>query len=137
MSNLGVGKEIVSHCNKCKLALSHIIVVMKDEKTPHKVQCNTCKSTHNFKDPTAKTIKKITVGRKKKRKVTVANSELWAKALEESPNSPRTYSPKTTFEKGDIVDHPTFGQGIVEKCFDKNKIEVMFKNDIKILVHNI
>ena len=137
MSELGVGKDIISHCNKCKLALAHTIVTMKDEKTPHKVECNTCKGTHNFKDPTAKTIKKVTAGRKKTTRKTVPNSEVWKKALEESPKSPQSYSPKTVFEKGDVIDHPKFGQGIIERCFDKNKIEVLFQNDIKILVHNI
>lgn len=137
MSELGVGKDVLSHCNKCKLVLGHVIVTMKDEKNPHKVQCNTCKGTHNFKDPTAKTVKKVTAGRKRTVKKTVPNSELWAKAIEESPNSPQTYSPKSCFEKGDIIDHPKFGQGIIERSFDKNKIEVMFQHDIKVLMHNL
>ena len=53
MAELSVGKEVLSHCSKCKLILAHIIVTMKDTKTPDKVQCKTCKATHAFKDPGA------------------------------------------------------------------------------------
>ena len=50
MSNLTAGKDVIAYCNKCKLRLSHVIVVMKDENTPGKVTCKTCGDTHAFKE---------------------------------------------------------------------------------------
>ncbi len=134
MSELSVGKDCISFCKKCDLALAHIIVVMKDDKTPKRVQCNTCKATHVYNDPNDTKVKKVT---KRKTKPKVINSEVWQKALSKSENSPVSYSPKGSFALGDVLEHPTFGKGIVERCMDRNKIEVLFQNDIKILVHNI
>ncbi|MFW5887898.1 MAG: hypothetical protein ACOCUH_03765, partial [Bacteriovoracia bacterium] len=57
-SNLNAGKDVLSYCNKCKLALAHIIISMKDDKNIHKVQCKTCNSTHAYKDPSAAMTKK-------------------------------------------------------------------------------
>jgi len=39
------------------------------------------------------------------------------------------------FNEGDIIDHVKFGPGIVEKVVD-DKIEVIFRHEIKTLVHN-
>ena len=135
MSQIGAGKDILSYCNKCKLALSHVIVVMKDELTPGKVQCNTCRNVHQFKDPS--TVKKKTTRKKSTRKAAVPISEIWSKQMSENKNKSIKYTPQTTFAKGDILDHPSFGPGIVEKNIDSNKIEVLFENSIKMLVHNL
>lgn len=52
MSQLTVGKDVLSYCGKCKLNLGHTIVAMKDSKHIAKVKCNTCLTIHAFKDPT-------------------------------------------------------------------------------------
>ena len=39
------------------------------------------------------------------------------------------------FHEGDIIDHTKFGPGIVEKVVD-DKIEVIFRHEIKTLVRN-
>jgi hypothetical protein len=48
----------------------------------------------------------------------------------------KDYSIRGSFTSGDIIDHPTFGQGIVERLIDNNKIEVLFKDDFRTLIHN-
>ena len=58
-------------------------------------------------------------------------SEIVARGDEQEPTSPRT-----KFEVDQVLAHPTFGDGVVEKNIDGNKIEVIFKGQIKILVHN-
>ena len=69
MSTLSAGKDVLAYCNKCKLKLAHIIVVMNDPTTPGKVTCKTCRSTHAFKESAARrktTISKLTKKQKKK-----------------------------------------------------------------------
>ena len=137
MSKLGVGKEIVTNCSKCKLELAHIIVAMRDELTPYKVQCKTCKSTHAFKAPKAA---KTTTRKKTTRKPRVSAAEkiqnLWDTAMAKQTEPASKYSIKTKFEIGEILEHPKFGAGVVEKHIDNNKIEVVFQTDIKVLIHN-
>ena len=144
MAELSVGKEVLSNCSKCKLILAHIIVTMKDTKTADKVQCKTCKATHSFKDPSAKKTKtsvdKVIKSAKAKsrsggRKSTETVAELWNKAIGKNSTDSKTYTIKGSFITGDIIDHPTFGQGVVEKLIDNNKIEVLFQDDYRTLMH--
>ena len=139
MSAIGVGKEILSNCSKCKLILAHIIVTMKSATEPDKVQCKTCKSTQSFKDPSAKK-KKTSVARviksaRSSKKSTETVGELWTKALNKSTTENKDYSIKGSFQTGDVINHPTFGQGVVEKLIDNNKIEVLFQDDYRTLMH--
>lgn len=144
MAELSVGKEVLSHCSKCKLTLAHIIVTMKDSKTPDKVQCKTCKATHSFKDPSATkaktSVNKVIKSAKAKsrtgsRRSTETVAELWTKAISKSTMETKSYTIRGSFITGDIIDHPTFGQGVVEKLIDDNKIEVLFQDDYRTLMH--
>lgn len=140
MSAIGVGKEILSHCSKCKLILAHIIVTMKSATEPDKVMCKTCKSTQSFKDPAAKkkktsVAKVIKTARSGGRKTTETVGELWTKALTKATADNKEYSIRGSFQTGDVIDHPTFGQGVVEKLIDDNKIEVLFQDDYRTLMH--
>ena len=57
-------------------------------------------------------------------------------AINKSSAKSQAYSPRTQFSVGDIIDHVKFGPGIVERTIDNNKIEVIFRHDIKVLIHN-
>ncbi len=138
---IGVGKEILSNCSKCKLILAHIIVTMKSLTSPDKVMCKTCKSTQSFKDPSAKK-KKTSVAKVIKtarsssgKKSTETVGEMWTKALNKASQEFKDYTIKGSFQMGDVINHPTFGQGIVEKLIDDNKIEVLFQDDFRTLMH--
>ena len=139
MSAIGVGKEVLSNCSKCKLILAHIIVTMKSADTPDKVMCKTCKTTQSFKDPGAKkkktSIDKVVKNAKAARGMkTESVAELWNKAMTRGTQS-KEYSIRGSFQMGDVIDHPTFGQGVVEKLIDDNKIEVLFQDDYRTLMH--
>lgn len=140
MSAIGVGKEILSNCSKCKLILAHIIVTMKSATEPDKVMCKTCKSTQSFKDPSAKkkktsVAKVIKTARSGGKKSTETVGELWTKALNKSTAGFKDYTIRGSFQTGDVINHPTFGQGVVEKLIDDNKIEVLFQDDYRTLMH--
>ena len=134
MSNLSAGKDVIGYCNKCKLRLAHVIVVMKDELTPGKVTCKTCNATHAFKDQPTTRKKSVTSSLKAKKADAVLNR--WEEAVNQSSETPIKYSPRTKFEVDQVLSHPNFGDGVVEKNIDNNKIEVIFKGQIKVLIHN-
>lgn len=129
---IGVGKEILSYCNKCSLALAHIIETMKTETTPDKVQCKTCKASHKYKSPTAP--KKKAVRKTRASSKQAANLDLWIQKVEKSKQEFKDYSPRGQFDIGDVLDHKTFGPGLVERRIDGNKIEVLFREGMKILM---
>jgi hypothetical protein len=138
MSKYSAGKEVISYCGKCKLALAHIIVSMKDENTLGKVTCKTCNATHMYKDPATKTkkvrAKKPATGRTRAKSVPV--NELWTDAIKKASGKAKDYSIRETFEANDMIDHKKFGPGIVQALVD-GKIEVLFQHEIKTLVHGI
>ncbi|GAB4014220.1 MAG: hypothetical protein Fur0010_12120 [Bdellovibrio sp.] len=142
MQQLGVGKEVLSHCNKCKMTLAHLIVSMKSEQTIGKVECKTCKATHAYKDPSSVSASKTKSGKKSGSSTKTARaagesiSDIWMKALSKTDHKSQNYSPKTCFHVDDIIDHPKFGPGIVERVIDNDKIQVIFRHEVKTLIHN-
>ncbi|MCO4792718.1 MAG: hypothetical protein KC493_03340 [Bacteriovoracaceae bacterium] len=138
MSALGVGKEVLSYCNKCKLTLAHIIVTMKDDANIGKVECKTCNGKHNYKDPSTVGAKKVKAkGATKQRKSKESIADLWLEAVGKSDAKSQDYSPKAEYIAGDIIDHPKFGPGVIEKTIDGNKIQVIFRHEIKTLMHKL
>ena len=124
-AELAVGHEIVSYCTKCKMDLGHTIMSMVKGK-PARVVCRTCKSEHNFKakkgvkDPNA--VKAPKKPRAPKAEKTIPVEQEWMKQINASQKPLRHYATNETFNSGDKVTHPSFG-------------EVIFKTDLKILIH--
>jgi len=126
-NDIKVSSEVLSYCGKCKLPLAHIVVAMKNSRTIAKCQCNTCKAVHLYKDPDA-------VAKKKKTKVVKRPTEvLWSESLFETKKL-TSYSMSGKFEKGEFINHPTFGKGVVEKIVGDNKIETLFEQGVKTLI---
>jgi hypothetical protein len=138
MTQLSVGKETVTHCGKCKLNLAHMIVTMKDTITPYKVECKTCRSTHIFRSSAPKSTSSSTSKssvKTKSVKVTSVHQE-WEQMMKSHEKNPVIpYKMSTTFQLGDVMSHPTFGDGVVQGKFSNEKIEVIFASDIKTLIH--
>jgi hypothetical protein len=135
MSDYKVGKEVLSYCSKCKLNLAHIIVSMKDAGTLGKVECKTCKSTHAYKDPSIMLRKSKKIPGAVAKKSPSTAGQTWMDQMGKTTKKSRAYSIREKFSIGDIIDHPKFGPGIVQENKD-DKIEVLFRHDIKLLVHN-
>ncbi|MBT3585257.1 MAG: hypothetical protein HN509_10130 [Halobacteriovoraceae bacterium] len=138
MADISVGKEVLSHCNKCKLALAHIVVTMKTKSTLGKVECKTCGNTHAYKDPSKVKAKKSQTGGTKRAKSATKQSisDLWLVAVNQASSKSQPYSIRACFKLGDIIDHPKFGPGVIERLIDADKIEVIFRHEIKTLMHN-
>jgi hypothetical protein len=123
------GGTIDSWCWKCKMMLAHTIEAMIGQK-PARVHCNTCQSQHAYKaSEPGKTSARTPTGRTRQSRY---------KVLLNGTNSdvPKSYSPKDTYQQGDVLKHPNFGLGVTTAVKDGTKIEVLFEAGTKLLVHN-
>jgi hypothetical protein len=124
------GKNIESYCGKCKLNLDHTIMAMEGEAIA-KVRCKTCGASHKFRDPLA--AQKIRKPRAKKGAGETATAELvWAAGLAEAKGKERDYSMTSKYRIGDIVNHHTFGKGVVMKLYS-NKCDMLFKDKERLM----
>ena len=103
---------------------------------PARVRCNTCQGEHNFKAAAAEPKKgswepKVDRERRLAKPVVTSWEALLAK---KDVSRARRYSVKERFETDDVLDHPTFGIGLVQEV-NGDKMRVAFKADTKLLVH--
>lgn len=146
-NNIRVGGEIDAACGKCEMNLAHTIIAMVGPKVI-KVKCNTCGGDHNYRG--VQPLVKITSYAAPKRSSSASSSSSssssspkkaaavvisWDEQFKgKDLTKARKYSPRETFVVDDVVDHPTFGLGLVRAVRD-GKVEVAFKQEDKILVH--
>ena len=134
-----VGGEIDAACGKCELNLAHTIIAMVGPKVV-KVKCNTCGGEHNYRgvQPLVKATSFASPRRAtsstaaKKAPVVVVSWDEQFKGKDLT--KAKKYSPRETFAVDDVVDHPTFGLGLV-RAVRGDKVEVGFKQEDKVLVH--
>ena len=135
-----VGKETLAYCTSCKMDLNHVIVALKGDRIA-KVQCLTCKKEHAYKAAKGQTEPKA---KKKSKASAEAQHEAasqsieaeWEKLMATHRDLPsKAYNTKGQFALGDKINHPTFGEGIVGKLIYPNKLEVIFRTDVKVLIH--
>jgi hypothetical protein len=138
-ASTGVAKEVLAYCTSCKMDLNSVVVAMKGDRVA-KVQCFTCKKEHAYKAPKGIT----TPPKSKKVKKAEAAAEAashsieaeWEKLMAQHREAPMIpYNTKGIFGLGDKLNHPTFGDGIVGKLIYPNKLEVIFRTDVKILIY--
>jgi len=144
---LTVGKELVCYCTRCKMDLGHTITSMIGG-VPARVLCRTCKSDHNYKpkkgvkEPGSIAPSRASPGtsarapRAAKEEKTVPVELEWMKQMNASTSPMRTYAADEAFKPGDKVAHPSFGEGIVQKLIFPNKVEVLFRADLKTLIRS-
>jgi hypothetical protein len=127
-----VGGEVDALCSKCRMTLAHTILAMVGSKIA-RVRCNTCNGDHVYRTEggTALSRGSTTPRAPRPEKVVVTfDQRLAGKDLASAPK----YSPKETYALDQIINHPSFGVGIVTEVRG-DKVEVAFKADSKTLVH--
>jgi hypothetical protein len=141
---LKVGGEVDGLCTRCGMTLAHTIIAMVDGR-PVKVECNTCHGVHRFRGelggsagraPSASTRVSARVSAPHRparpRAAAVSFDELLrGKDLAMA----QKYSPRTTYALDQVIEHPSFGLGWISAVRDASKIEVTFRNEVKVLVH--
>lgn len=140
---MAVGQEIICYCSSCDLDLRHVIVAHKSGNTGPiaKVRCNTCKKTHSYRNKPGEkgastALKKESAPREKPRIIPLEVE--WREQLSSAQGKPSLpYAPTKEYKLGDVIEHPTFGCGVVRTMKDGNKFEVLFQRDIKTLIHKL
>jgi len=127
-----IGQEISAYCGKCKLERTHTIAAMESEGVVKKVSCTMCGSYHNYKPLKAEgeTKPRATGTRKSKAAASI-------ESLLDSSRPAKPYSMSGNFSAGDLINHPSFGLGAVELTRPPNKMDVIFREGKKTLVHNM
>ena len=132
MVKLTAGSDIDAYCGKCKLVLAHVIIALKGAR-PARVQCKTCNAEHNYKKtaPRQGTTRRSTAKSDSASKQAAFDSLVAGRDLSRAVR----YGIGETFVEEDVLDHKTFGLGLVTRVLSDNKIEVQFSMGSKILVH--
>jgi len=144
---LAAGGEVDSWCTKCKLVLNHRIIAMLG-KVPATVECSTCSSHHKFrarapgekapaKEPKEGATPRATRpprGPTQRELLVREREQTWEKAVNgRAPNDFKAYRLSSMFEEGELVRHTKFGDGVVMRVVDARKIEVLFKDEPRML----
>jgi hypothetical protein len=123
----------------------HVIVAMLAGK-PARVECRSCHKQHNYKaGPPGSTPKKKAEGGAPRKTPARGKGEDKEHRESERPleallagrkaEDARTYSPFDRYAVGDLVQHPSFGLGAVQSTPAPGKIEVVFHDSCKLLMH--
>ena len=133
-----VGSEIEAYCPspRCKADTNHTVISMYEDEI-RRVQCQVCSDVHAYRKPrgdVVETSEEVVARRKLSRKPTW--EEAMAQVTEQELASCRPYSIRDTYEEMDVVSHPKFGTGFVTELLPDNKVEITFKDERRVLVHN-
>ncbi|MEW6264337.1 MAG: hypothetical protein AB1641_14805 [Thermodesulfobacteriota bacterium] len=134
--------EIDAYCTKCKLVTNHRVVAL-DKGVIKRVICLTCQSQHNFRLPPGQKAPRTQSARRViKDEVRLAGPgtqpfKKWLE-LKESLNQTacRDYRMSEAYNEGQAINHSRFGLGFVTKLLDRQKMQVMFEKEIKMLAMN-
>jgi hypothetical protein len=134
-----VGGNVDSWCGRCNMMLAHTIEAIVGDK-PARVHCNTCQAQHNYKPfrpgEAPRQVREREERGPRGPQAGHARPSHYKELLKGRELAmARRYSPKETFKPGDLVEHPSFGLGVATALKDTTKIEVLFEEGAKVLVH--
>jgi hypothetical protein len=138
-----VGKNIDAFCSRCQLTLAHI-VLYEVGGVVRAVKCKTCGAEHRYHGPAPAKRHSIpalrrsgTASAARPRTVRPADARQW-----EARNASLTpdvvvwdYKLTERYEKGDVINHPSFGRGFVESI-TADGMEVLFGEGRKRMAMN-
>lgn len=135
-----IGKNVDGWCTRCKLVLSHTIEAVVNGKIT-RVHCNSCggQHAHRKQPPGTRAVRAHTSGsrtvsttsKKDPKRPTEYESLLRGRTAAGA----RPYSTSARFKVGDLLSHATFGLGAITGERDNVKIEVLFADGPRMLVH--
>lgn len=136
------GDMIESQCTRCKALLNHTIIAMVGTQVV-RVKCNTCGSEHNHRPvkeaktaapKAAKPEKAAKAPRAKSTKAPAQSDEsIWEELVSPlDPDLAVPYSMEGKFRANTLINHPSFGIGLVSSC-QSGKVEVVFRSGRKLM----
>ena len=130
-----VGAEVEAHCPKCKADTQHV-VVSKYEDEIRRVQCNPCGDVHPYRKPRGESEEEAEPTPAAKKKAAKAKPTWDQVMAKHAKKQPKAYQLGEFFKEMEVLSHPKFGVGFVTENIGDDKIEVTFKDDKRVLVHN-
>jgi len=129
----GVGADVEALCSKCG-DVWHVVVAKVGDRIV-KVQCKQCSGYHRYKSPHGAPVeKKLPAAIRPAREAKPAVERFERPAVPADLSKPsRTYRASEAFVIGERIDHPSFGQGVVEVA-EPGKITVFFGSGRRVLV---
>lgn len=151
MATARTGGDVDAWCGKCNLLLAHTVEAMVGT-TIKRVHCNTCGSQHAYRPhapgqggSSSRTPREPREPKEPKARassssrsagpgaVRASDYEAYMKGRENA--EVRRYSPKSRFSAGEVIEHPKFGKGVATALKDGDKIEILFPDGPRVLIH--
>lgn len=136
-----VAKSLFTFCKKCDADRYHVVLA-HTSSTSAKIKCEICSSTKAYSLPKAqtKTGKPLTGAAAKKREQSLnarksSHKHEYEMLMENCAGEAVNYNMKAKFSKNSKLQHPKFGLGIIKEALG-DKIEVVFEDEVRTLVHN-
>ena len=124
-----VGSEIAAICRRCG-EIDHVVIALAGDVIAQ-VECAECGARHRYR-PAGGPRPRPSTARKSATR-TRANDA--TSVVLADPSRPcRSFRPRDTYEVGDRMLHPTFGEGVVQATRGATKVEVLFEAGTKLLV---
>ncbi len=97
------------------------------------IKCRRCGAVHRHPSPPP--AQPVKARRSSKAAAAIAHEVAYERLLAvTSGRKSRPYSVSGAFRPNDVIEHPTFGLGVVTHLIAGDKIQVVFKNGDKLLV---
>jgi len=137
-TKIKAGSTVDGWCTKCKLVLGHTVEAMVEGKIT-RVHCNTCGGQHAYRAsapaPRAASGKGSKSAARKAAEKVPKRSEYETLLRGRTGATARTYATTERFAPGELINHATFGLGVVTGERDSIKIDVHFADGPKVLMH--
>lgn len=154
-----VAQDVFTYCTREKIDTWHVVRNHNAAGVVDRVVCKSCGSEHKYRLSTAQTkltvsgsrsiVKRTAQGSliniggsptatssKRSAAVTAKVADMedqWFMAIKEWGDKPvLSYSPDSSYSKGEVLNHPHFGKGAVQNRRE-NKVDVLFKAGLKTL----
>lgn len=129
-----VAQNVITVCTKCEMELDHVVVAHNAAGIVERVKCHTCGGEHKYRPDKKRATKKTSVKQISTKEVDSRETfERLAQKFKEK--KPLPYRMSGSFKNDDVIDHRTFGMGIVISA-SHDKMEVAFSDGPRILVCN-
>jgi hypothetical protein len=139
-AKIEVGKEVIAFCSKCKDSTTHVVEVIKNEKIS-RVMCKVCLSSHRFRtDEKEETTEKKVRKTAKKAPPKTSQEKKWERIMAKTASaneSPIEYKMQNSYKVLNVIQHHTFGVGVVREVYGTTKMAVVFQIGEKVLVQNL
>jgi hypothetical protein len=138
-----VGKNVDAFCSRCQLILAHI-VLYEVGGLVRGVKCKTCGAEHRYHGSPLEKRRVVPAVRRsgagsaaQRRTVRPADLRQWeARNAVMQPNAVIwEYNLRERYEKGDVINHSSFGRGFVESI-TADGMEVLFREGRKRMAMN-